>query len=114
MAHAWPALALELGDAFDARFDAFARDAGRARAPATRSRDGLRSRARLGADGAPLGDDARVELLLARAALRRRGPFVARRAAAPAVPAAARRRAAAVASGRVHRSVAWRRARGRR
>lgn len=73
-ARAWPALALELGDAFDARFDAFARAAG---APPSGDplADGLAFARSLGRD-ARLGDAARVELLLARAALRRRRPFV--------------------------------------
>jgi len=74
VAQAWPALTLDLGDTFDARFDAFARTAD---APASGDplRDGLAFARSLGRD-APLGDDARVELLLARAALRRRGVWV--------------------------------------
>jgi hypothetical protein len=71
---AWPALALALGDAFDAYFDAFARtaDAPRSGDPLE---DGLAFARSFGRDGR-LGDDARAELLLARAALRRRGLFV--------------------------------------
>jgi hypothetical protein len=73
---AWPALALQLGARFDARFDAFARAVD---APASGDpvQDGLafaRS-LRRGADPVRLGDDARAELLLARAPLRRRGLF---------------------------------------
>lgn len=74
VAGAWPALALDLGEAFDARFDAFARaiDAPPSGDPRA---DGLAFARWLG--GEPrLGDDARAELLLARAALRRRGLFV--------------------------------------
>jgi hypothetical protein len=74
VAQAWPALALHLGDAFDARFDAFARAVD---APASGDplRDGLAFARSVGRD-APLGDDARAELLLARAALHRRGVWV--------------------------------------
>lgn len=73
---AWPALALELGrEAFDARFDAYARavDAPRSGNPLA---DGLAFACSLGGD-TRLGDAARTEVLLARAALRRRGLFVA-------------------------------------
>ncbi|MEA2156579.1 MAG: hypothetical protein QOE11_2719 [Solirubrobacteraceae bacterium] len=72
---AWPALALELGDAFGARFDAFARtaDAPRSGDPLA---DGLAFARRLERD-TRLGDASRAELLLARAALRRRGLFAA-------------------------------------
>jgi hypothetical protein len=73
VAGAWPALALELGAAFDARFDAFARRAD-APEPGDPLRDGLTFARWLG-HGAPLGDDARAELLLARAAPGRRRPF---------------------------------------
>jgi hypothetical protein len=75
VARAWPALTLDLGDVFDTRFDAFARATG---APASGDplRDGLAFVRRLGHD-TRLGDDARAEVLLARAALRRRGLFVA-------------------------------------
>ncbi|HEV7882295.1 MAG TPA: hypothetical protein VGO81_01930 [Solirubrobacteraceae bacterium] len=74
VASAWPALAIDLGDALHARFDAFAREAD---APDAGDplRDGLAFARWLG-DATPLGDDARVELLLARATLRRRGLFV--------------------------------------
>jgi hypothetical protein len=74
VAQAWPALALELGDAFGACFDAYARaiDAPASGAPLE---DGL-AFARSLRHVTPLGDDARAELLLARAALRRRGAFV--------------------------------------
>ena len=75
VAHAWPALALSLATAFDARFDAFARDAG-VDDSADPRRDGLAFADWLVAHGAPLADDVRVEVLLARAALRRRGPWV--------------------------------------
>jgi len=74
VAHAWPALALSLGAGFDARFDAFARDAG-VDDSADPLRDGLAFARRLAADGAPLGDDVRVEVLLARAALGGRRPW---------------------------------------
>lgn len=74
VARAWPALALALGDAFDARFDAFARTVDVPASGGTLE-DGLAFARALGG-GAPLGDDARAELLLARAALRRRGVFV--------------------------------------
>jgi hypothetical protein len=74
VAQAWPALALNLGDGFAARFDAFARavDAPSSGGPLA---DGLAFAGTLGRDTA-LGDDARAELLLARASLRRRGVFV--------------------------------------
>jgi hypothetical protein len=74
VASAWPALALHLGDALHPRFDAFARapDAPEAGDPL---RDGV-AFARWLEHDAPLGDDARVELLLARATLHRRGLFV--------------------------------------
>jgi hypothetical protein len=74
VASAWPALALHLGDALHPRFDAFSRSA---EAPDAGDplRDGLAFARWLG-DEAQLGDDARVELLLARAALCRRGLFV--------------------------------------
>ena len=74
VADTWPALALELGAAFDVRFDAFARCAV-APEPGDPLRDGLEF-ARWIEHDAPLGDDARVELLLARAAPGRRRPFV--------------------------------------
>jgi hypothetical protein len=75
VALAWPALALELGDTFATRFDAFARsvDAPQSGSPLA---DGLAFARTLEAE-AKLGDEARAELLLARAALRRRGVFVA-------------------------------------
>jgi hypothetical protein len=75
VARAWPALTLDLGDASGTRFDAFARGT---RAPASGDplRDGLAFVRWLEHD-TRLGDDARAELLLARAALRRRGVFVA-------------------------------------
>ena len=75
VAQAWPALAVALGDAFATRFDAFARTVD---APPSGSplEDGL-AFARTLDDLAALGDDVRAELLLARAALRRRGLFVA-------------------------------------
>jgi hypothetical protein len=75
-AQAWPALALQLGDTFDARFDAFARavDAPPSGDPL---RDGLAFARSLRAHDEPrLGDDARAELLIARAAVHRRGLFV--------------------------------------
>ncbi len=74
VAHAWPALALHLGETFDARFDAFARSVG---APACGDalRDGLAFARSLGPHRT-LTDDARAELLLARVALRRRGLFI--------------------------------------
>ena len=75
VAHAWPALALSLGDSVDARFDAFERGAG-ADASGDPLRDGLAFARWIEASGDVLGDDARVEVLLARAALRRRGPWV--------------------------------------
>jgi len=73
VAHAWPALALSFGDGFGARFDAFARDPA---APAAGDplADGL-AFARF-AGRAALTDDARAELLLGRAAMRRRGPWI--------------------------------------
>ena len=72
VAHAWPALAIELGGAFDERFDAYARVAD---APASGDplEDGL---AFARSQQHRFGDNVRVELLLARAALRRRGVFV--------------------------------------
>ena len=75
VAHAWPALALSLREEFDARFDAFARGAG-VDDSADPRRDGLAFARWLAAGGAPLADDARVEVLLARAALRHRRPWV--------------------------------------
>jgi hypothetical protein len=73
VARTWPALTLDLGDGFDARFDAFAR-AGDAPAPGDPLRDGV-AFARWHARDTRLGDDARAELLLARAELLRRVPF---------------------------------------
>jgi hypothetical protein len=66
VAKAWPALALALGRRFDERFDAFARGAA---APAWGDSlaDGLAFARTL--DRSDLSDDARVELLLARARL---------------------------------------------
>lgn len=63
---AWPALALALGPRFDERFDAFARSAA---APALGGAlaDGLAFARTL--DASELSDDARVELLFARARL---------------------------------------------
>jgi hypothetical protein len=74
VAGAWPALALDLGDAFDARFDAFARttDAPQSGDPLA---DGLAFARSLGREPR-FGDAARAELLLARAALAPRGLFV--------------------------------------
>jgi hypothetical protein len=73
VARAWPALALALGDEFASRFDAYARAAD---LPASGDplEDGLEF-ARSHAGGGPLPDDVRVEMLLARAALRRHGLF---------------------------------------
>jgi hypothetical protein len=70
-----PALALDLGDALHVRVDALAHGA---HAPESGDPlpDGLPFARWLEHD-ARLGDDARAELLLARAALRRRGLFVA-------------------------------------
>ncbi len=75
VAHAWPALALCLGGAFDERFDAFTRDAGAA-ASGDPLRDGLAFARSLEAGGTALDDDARVEVLLARAGLRGHGMWV--------------------------------------
>jgi hypothetical protein len=73
VAGAWPALALDLGAAYGARFDAFAHVAD---APGSGDplADGVAFARSLGRD-VPLGDAARAELLLARAALHRRGVF---------------------------------------
>jgi len=81
VARAWPALALALGSRFDERFDAFARGAA---APALGDAlaDGLAFARTL--DRSDLSDDARVELLFARARLAhragvprwRRSPFL--------------------------------------
>jgi hypothetical protein len=76
VAHAWPALALSLGETFDARLDAFARGAVAADASGDPLRDGLAFARFIEAAGGPLDDDARVEMLLARAALRGRGVWV--------------------------------------
>ena len=73
VARAWPALALCLGGAFDERFDAFVRDAGTSRQPLA---DGLAFARWIAAGGGRLDDGVRVEVLLARAALRRRGVWV--------------------------------------
>jgi hypothetical protein len=70
VAAAWPALAISLGEDFAARFDAFAR----AVPPPAHGfgfTDGLAFARTLPA--AALGDDARVELLLARGVIARRG-----------------------------------------
>jgi hypothetical protein len=75
VAHAWPALALALGEFFDERFDTFART-NDAPASGDPHSDGLAFARRIMRDGVQLSDDARVELLLTRAALRRRGVFV--------------------------------------
>jgi hypothetical protein len=73
VAQAWPALALQLGDTFGACFDTYARavDAPPSGAPLEDGLAFVRSLRHV----TPLGDDARVELLLARAALCRRGVF---------------------------------------
>jgi len=73
VAHAWPALALQLGAGFRERFDAVARETDM---PASGDplEDG-RLFARSPACDVRLGDDARAELLLA-PALRGRGLFV--------------------------------------
>jgi len=79
VARAWPALALSLGDTFDAQFEAFTRGAGAgAVTPASGEplRDGLAFARSIAARGRPVGDDVRVEMLLARAALCHRGPWV--------------------------------------
>jgi len=73
VAQACPALALELGDGFGACFDAYAR-ANDAPASGAPLEDGL-AFARSLRHVTPLDDDVRVELLLARAALRRHGVF---------------------------------------
>jgi hypothetical protein len=72
VARVWPALAIELGSGFDERFDAYARAVD---APASGDplADGLAFARSL---DHRFGDNVRVELLLARAALRRRGVFV--------------------------------------
>ena len=74
VAAAWPALALDLGDGFAERFDAFARvvDAPPSGDPYADGRAFARA---LGRD-VRLGDAARAELLLMRAGLRRRGMFL--------------------------------------
>jgi hypothetical protein len=74
VAGAWPAVAIDLGDAFGPRFDAFARvvDLPPSGDPLA---DGLAFARSLGR-AAGLGDAARAEVLLARAALARRGLFV--------------------------------------
>jgi hypothetical protein len=73
VARGWPALALCLGRAFEDRFDAFVRDAGTAGEPLA---DGLAFARWIESGGGVLDDGARVEVLLARAALRRRGVWV--------------------------------------
>ena len=75
VAHAWPALALSLGDALYARFDEFARR-GAVDASGDPLRDGLAFARWLAKAGPPLDDDVRVEILLARAALHGRGLWV--------------------------------------
>ncbi len=72
VADAWPALALALGDTFGARFDAYAR-AVDAPASGLALEDGLAFARSLTPGDPPCGDDALAELMLARAALRRRG-----------------------------------------
>lgn len=76
VAHAWPALALSLGDAFAASFVAFARrtDESCTLDPSgSPLLDGLEFARSIEAAGPPLDDDVRVEILLTRAALRQRG-----------------------------------------
>ena len=75
VASALPALAIDLGDAFGVRFDAYARavDPPRSGDPLA---DGV-AFARSLADARGRGDAARTELVLARAELRRHGVFVA-------------------------------------
>ena len=75
VAHEWPALTLCLGDTFTARFDAFDRGAG-ATASGAPLPDGLAFARWLETAGVVLDDDARVEILLGRAALRRHGVWV--------------------------------------
>ncbi len=74
VAAVWPALTLDLGAEFGPRFDAFARlvDAPDSGDPLT---DGL-GFARSLERSVALGDAARAEVLLARAAVRRRGVFL--------------------------------------
>ena len=74
VAHVWPALALELGDEFEARFEEFVRG-GAGASGADALRDGLAFARSLSRQGR-LGDDARAELALARAASSRRAVFV--------------------------------------
>jgi hypothetical protein len=107
VAQHWPALVIELGDAFDERFDAYARVAD-APASGNHLEDGLAFARSLRRD-APPGDNVRVELLLARAALRRRGVFVrAARLRRPYPRVLVVVRLPLV--GARHRSYAWRRA----
>lgn len=75
VARAWPALAVALGDALEARFDEFERTP---RAPRSGDplRDGLSFARWLRRRGARPGDDVRAEMLLARAALARHGAFL--------------------------------------
>lgn len=76
VAHALPALALSLGDAFEARFDAFARGTNGSDTldpSGSPLLDGLAFAHSIKAAGPPLDDDVRVEILLTRAALRQRG-----------------------------------------
>lgn len=73
VAHAWPALALDLGAAFASHFDDYARDVDPPRTGG-QLRDGLAFVRFLGG-ATRLGDDARAERLLARGALRRRWPL---------------------------------------
>lgn len=75
VARTWPALALSLGHTFDARFDTFTRDGAGAAAGNPR-RDGLAFARWLQGAGVVLGDDVRVEVLLARSALRRRSVWL--------------------------------------
>lgn len=75
VARTWPALGAALGDALAAHFDEFERtdDAPRTGDPL---RDGLAFAGWLRRAGAQQGEDVRVEVLLARAALARGGLFV--------------------------------------
>lgn len=75
VAHVWPALALSLGDTFDPRFDAFVRSTG-ADDMADPLRLGLAFARFIARQGPPFDDDVRVEIMLARAASRRRGVWI--------------------------------------
>lgn len=79
VAHVWPALALSLGATFEGRFEVFARGTGGGAGVDDSGdplREGLAFARWIARNDPPFDDDVRVEILLARAALSRRGVWI--------------------------------------